>query len=165
MSEFDEIKKLDFLELTGDIVSAYVSKNSIAYSRLGELIVDVHQALQNLGKPREVAADQIAKPTPAQIKKSITPNGLISFLDGRLYQTLKRHLTQHGLDLNTYIEQFGLPRDYPSVAPHYAARRSELAKSIGLGQIRSQARAREKEASEGKLTEPPKRRGRPPKAV
>lgn len=74
------------------------------------------------------------KPTPAQIRKSITPDALTSFIDGKPYKTLKRHLTKHGLTIETYRERYGLPQDYPSTAASYSAQRSALAKQLGLGQ-------------------------------
>jgi predicted transcriptional regulator len=154
---------VNYVDLTAELVSAYISNNSVRPADLGELIATVHQTLKGLGGPAEPVVERVEKPTPSQIKKSITPDGLISFVDGKTYQTLKRHLTGHGLDLHTYKERYGLPRDYPTVAPNYAARRSELAKSIGLGQTRS--KAPEDAASEGEPTEAPKRRGRPPKAA
>ena len=163
MQDVNETEAADFIDLTAELVSAYISNNSVRPAELGELIVTVHQALKSLGEPAEPAVEQLDKPTLAQIKKSITPEGLISFMDGKAYKTLKRHLTANGLDLHTYRERYGLPKDYPSVAANYAARRSELAKSIGLGQLRSQV---SKDAgSESELAEEPKRRGRPRKAA
>ena len=74
------------------------------------------------------------RPTPAQIRKSIRPDGLVSFIDGKSYKTLKRHLTKHGLDPQSYRDRFGLPSDYPTTSANYSAQRSALAKSLGLGQ-------------------------------
>ena len=118
-----------------EIVSAYVSNNSVRADDLPELIASVHAALTRLGKTAEPAAG-IEKPTPAQIKKSVTPDALISFIDGKPYKTLKRHLTGHGLDPYSYRQRYGLSADYPMVAASYTAKRSELAKSFGLGQAR-----------------------------
>ena len=78
---------------------------------------------------------EVEKTTAAQVRRSVTPYGIVSFLDGKTYKTLKRHLRTYGLDPNSYRARFGLPVEYPMVAPEYAARRSELAKSIGLGRI------------------------------
>ena len=75
----------------------------------------------------------VEKPSPAQIRKSVRPDGIVSFIDGKTYKTLKRHLTSHGLDPRSYRERYGLPADYPMVAPSYAEKRSQLAKQIGLG--------------------------------
>lgn len=74
-------------------------------------------------------------PTPAQIRKSVMADSIVSFLDGRTYKTMKRHLTSHGLDPHSYRQRYGLPADYPMVASYYAAMRSDLAKSIGLGRV------------------------------
>ena len=103
------------------------------------------------------------KPTPAvPIKKSITPDFLISLEDGKRYKSLKRHLTGRGLTPEQYREKWGLARDYPMVAPNYAAKRSELARSMGLGQQRKgKARmAAKTAATASKVAELPKKRGR-----
>ena len=106
---------------------------------------------------------EIEKPTAAQIRKSVTPDHLISFLDGKPYRSLKRHLTSQGMTPAEYRQKFGLPHDYPMVAASYAAARSELAKNLGLGQIRrDRAAARRAEAAEPAAI--PARRGRPKKA-
>lgn len=97
-----------------------------------------------------------------QIKKSITPEGLISFMDGKRYKTLKRHLTTHGLSPESYRVRFGLPHDYPMVASDYAAQRSALAKSIGLGRVSAEVPAA---PAEEVVKAEPKRRGRPSKAA
>ncbi|SFT28250.1 ROS/MUCR transcriptional regulator protein [Methylobacterium sp. yr668] len=99
----------------------------------------MHAAIAGLadGTPSlssEAAAERtVEKPTPAQIRKSVRHDGIVSFIDGKAYKTLKRHLTSHGLDPKSYRERFGLPADYPMTAPSYAAQRSALAKAIGLG--------------------------------
>ena len=124
-----------YIEHTAEIVSSYISNNAVRADELPDLIASVHTALTWLGKSAEPAAD-IEKPTPAQIKKSITPDGLISFIDGKPYKTLKRHLTRHGMDFQGYRTRYGLPVDYPATAPNYSARRSELARALGLGQQR-----------------------------
>ncbi|WP_336491435.1 MucR family transcriptional regulator [Methylobacterium nigriterrae] len=123
----------NFIEVAGDIVSAYVSKNSVPATELPALIARVHAALVGLSQPQLQTEEKAEKPTPSQIKRSITPDGLTSFIDGKPYKTLKRHLGSHGLDPHTYRQRFGLPADYPMVAAGYAAQRSELAKAIGLG--------------------------------
>ncbi|MDR7035975.1 putative transcriptional regulator [Methylobacterium sp. BE186] len=129
-----QAQNLDFVELAGDIVSAYVSNNSLPVAELPALIVSVHAALNGLASGGvTTAAETVEKPTPAQVRKSITPDALISFIDGKPYKTLKRHLSTHGLDPYSYRQRYGLPNDYPMVAASYAAQRSELAKSIGLG--------------------------------
>jgi predicted transcriptional regulator len=138
MSESTENQTTNFIDLVGDIVSAYVSNNPVRPTDLPDLIRSVHTALQALATGSAAAAPEakIEKPTAAQIRKSVMPNGIVSFIDGKTYQTLKRHLTGHGLDPHSYRQRYGLASDYPMVASDYAARRSELAKSIGLGQLR-----------------------------
>lgn len=84
-------------------------------------------------KPEADPAAEIEKPTPKQIKASIGTEGIVSFIDGKSYKTLKRHLTTHGLDPRAYRARYGLPDDYPMVAPSYSAQRSTLAKNLGLG--------------------------------
>lgn len=137
MSENAEIQTTDFVDLTGDIVAAYVSNNPVRPSDLPDLIRTVHAALNGLAGGTSGAAPEaeIEKPTAAQIRKSVTPDGIVSFLDGRTYKTMKRHLNTKGFDPRSYRERFGLPADYPMVAPNYAAQRSALAKSIGLGRV------------------------------
>ena len=126
---------VNYIELAADIVSAFVSNNSVTTADLPTLIASVHAALQNLGEP--TAQQEQTKLTPAvPIKRSITPDFLISLEDGKRYKSLRRHLTSRGLTPEQYREKWGLPRDYPMVAPNYAAKRSELAKSMGLGQKR-----------------------------
>jgi predicted transcriptional regulator len=137
----------NFTELTADIVSAYVSKNSVRPSDLPELIGTVHAALRSAGNPPAQQAPE--RPTPVvNPKKSVTPDYIISLLDGRHYPSMKRHLSGRGLTPDQYRDMFGLPRDYPMVAPNYAKRRSELAKSMGLGQQRKKS-AQAKAASAG----------------
>jgi predicted transcriptional regulator len=152
----------DYMGLAADIVSAFVSNNSVPPSELPSLIGNVHAALQNVGQP--AAMQEEAKPAPAvSIKKSLTPDYLISLEDGKQYKSLKRHLGKLGLTPEAYREKWGLPRDYPMVAPNYAAKRSELAKSLGLGQIRSKAAQAKTAANDAVRTSPekaPAKRGR-----
>jgi predicted transcriptional regulator len=107
---------------------------------LTALIVGVHAALSGIAKaPAAPDAEQIEteKPTPAQIRRSVTPDALISFIDGKPYKTLKRHLAVHGLTPHAYCERYGLPAHYPTTAPNYSAQRSAMAKGFGLGQSRA----------------------------
>ena len=161
MEENAETEATNPIVTVTDIVSAYVSNNSVRPGDLPELIASVHAALTALGKPAEPSEEQVEKPTPAQIRKSITPDWLISFIDGKSYKTLKRHLTTHGMDIQGYRARYGLPSDYPSTAANYSAQRSELAKSLGLGQQRRKATPEAATAS----AEKPKGRGRPRKAA
>ncbi|ACA20992.1 transcriptional regulator, MucR family [Methylobacterium sp. 4-46] len=119
--------------LVVDIVAAYVSNNSVRPDDLPNLIASVGATLGDLGKPAAPPAEETPKATPAQIRKSITPDALISFIDAKPYKSMKRHLTKNGLTPDEYRQRYGLPRDYPTVAPNYAAQRSELAKQLGLG--------------------------------
>ncbi|RAZ72895.1 MucR family transcriptional regulator [Mesorhizobium atlanticum] len=132
MAEEAENKTDALIELTADVVSAYVSNNPVPLSELAALIGQVHVALKaTLG-----AAPETAEPlTPAvPIKKSVTPDYIISLEDGKKFKSLKRHLATHyGLTPDEYRAKWGLPADYPMVAPNYAATRSALAKSLGLG--------------------------------
>jgi predicted transcriptional regulator len=124
-------------ELTSGIVSAYVSNNSLTVSALPELISSVYAALTGLLAP--APAPEAEKPVPpVSIKKSVTPDYIISLEDGRQYKSLKRHLTGRGMTPDEYRTKWGLPRDYPMVAPNYAAQRSELAKAMGLGRKRAE---------------------------
>jgi predicted transcriptional regulator len=124
-----------FTEMTAEVVSAYIANNSIQRGDLTGLIISVHEAFQALVAPKKPAP---AKPEPAvSIRKSVTPDFLISLEDGRKYKSLKRHLRGLGLTPEEYRTKWNLPHDYPMVAPGYAQRRSELAKSMGLGQARS----------------------------
>lgn len=137
MSDNIETQATDFVDLTGDLVAAYVSNNSIRPADLPDLIRAIHAALCGLDRDNAQASaePEVEKPTAAQIRKSVQQDGIVSFLDGKTYKTLKRHLGVHGLDAHSYRQRFGLPAEYPMVAPAYAARRSELAKSIGLGRV------------------------------
>ncbi|MGE8131935.1 MucR family transcriptional regulator [Methylobacterium sp. NPDC080182] len=127
----------DPVELTSDIVAAYVANNSIPALELPNLIQSVHDAVRGLtaGDTSGAVAtpDGVAKPSPAQIRKSIRHDGIVSFIDGKTYKTLKRHLAAHNHDPESYRDRYGLPADYPMVAKSYAERRSALAKALGLG--------------------------------
>lgn len=120
-----------------ELISAYVSNNQLPAGELPALIGSVHAALKRLAMSDVAVAtkevEKAQRPTNAEIRKSIGRDGLVSFIDGKAYKTLKRHLSSHGFDPDSYRERFGLPNDYPMVAPSYAARRSALAKEIGLG--------------------------------
>jgi predicted transcriptional regulator len=117
----------------------------------------VHAALGNLGQPAALSEPEVERPTAAQIRKSITRDALISFIDGKAYKPLKRHLTKHGLTPQAYCARYGLPNDYPMGAPRYAAQRYELAKAIGLGRFAMKAAA---EKPKKAAVEEPKTRGR-----
>lgn len=148
-----------FIEQASDIVSAYVSNNSVPISELPGLLAGVHAALTKLSAPAATATEAADKPTPAQIRKSVTPDALISFIDGKPYKTLKRHLSTHGMTIEEYRMRFGLPRYYPSTAANYSAQRSALAKSTGLGNQRRKAAPKAAGMVEA-VAETPKKRGR-----
>lgn len=136
-----------------EIVSAYVSNNPLPQTELPTLIASVATALKTLTIGGAApAAEAVEKPTPTQIRKSVTPVALISFIDGRPYKTLKRHLSKHGLDPVSYRERFGLPSDYPMVSSNYSEQRSHLAKSLGLGRLGAEGRDAAAEKTESKTT-------------
>lgn len=122
-------------ELTAEVVAAYVSNNVVQTADLPNLISEVHTAL---GLTGSVEAAPVEKPKPAvSIRKSVQNDYIICLEDGMKFKSLKRHLmTYHGLTPEEYREKWGLPSDYPMVAPAYAEARSRLAKEMGLGQKR-----------------------------
>ena len=126
-------EKTEVIEMTADIVSAYVGNNTIGTGDLPALIQSVHRALSNItggAEPAEVAPKEPAVP----IRRSITPDHLICLEDGRKFKSLKRHLrTKYNMSPEDYRAKWGLAKDYPMVAPNYAEQRSSLAKKIGLG--------------------------------
>ena len=137
----DNIAGANYIELAADIVSAYVSNNSVPSGDLPTLISEVHSALLKVGGGTiEIPAEA---PKPAvPVKKSVTPDYIICLEDGKKFKSLKRHLrTQYNMTPEQYREKWGLPVDYPMVAPNYAKARSELAKEMGLGQQRRKRRA------------------------
>jgi len=122
-----------FIELTASIVSAYVSNNSVPTADLPALIGQVHAALTRVSSGHGDAPSEPPKPA-VSLKKSITPDYIVCLEDGKKFKSLKRHLsTDHGLTPDEYRAKWGLPADYPMVAPSYSATRSALAKSSGLG--------------------------------
>ena len=125
-----------FIELAADIVSAYVSNNPVPLAELPNLIRDVHTALMRVTEETAVVEPEPLKPA-VPVKKSITNDYIICLEDGKQFKSLKRHLrTQYNLSPDAYREKWGLPPDYPMVAPSYAKARSNLAKQMGLGQQR-----------------------------
>jgi len=126
--------KAEIIEMTTDIVSAYVGNNSVAAADLPALIQSVHKALSGVdggAEPVEAAPKEPA----VSVKKSITPDHLICLEDGRKFKSLKRHLrTKYNMSPEDYRAKWGLAKDYPMVAPNYARARSDLAKQMGLGQ-------------------------------
>jgi predicted transcriptional regulator len=140
MDDTIQVSQTNYIDLASDIVSAYVANNSLPIGELPALLRGVHSALAALSPGASApTAEPVQKLTPAQVKKSISADGLISFEDGKPYKTLRRHLTTRGLTPEAYREKWGLPRDYPMVAASYSEQRSSLAKSLGLGQQRRSA--------------------------
>jgi predicted transcriptional regulator len=126
----------NFIELTAEIVSAFVSNNSVAAGDIPGLINQVHSALLRVSSGGKEQPAEPLKPA-VSVKKSITADHLVCLEDGKKFKSLKRHLrTQYSMTPEQYREKWGLPADYPMVAPNYAAARSKLAKDMGLGQQR-----------------------------
>jgi predicted transcriptional regulator len=139
------------VELAAGIVAAFVSHNSLPVAELPALIASVDAALRRLATGAPAAAPVEEKPEPAvSVRKSITPDYLVCLDDGKKFKSLRRHLATLGMTPDDYRTKWGLPADYPMVAPNYAAQRSNLAKQMGLGQARKKAA--------------PARAGRKPKA-
>ncbi len=129
----DDKPSAELLELTSKIVAAHVSHNAVPTTDLPGLMATVHQALATAGTEEAAGRPKSAVP----IKQSIKPEYIVCLEDGKKHKMLKRHLmTAHGMTPDEYRERWGLPRDYPMVAPNYAAMRSKLAKKIGLGRKR-----------------------------
>jgi predicted transcriptional regulator len=132
----DTASNSNFIELTTKIVSAFVSNNSVAAAEIPALINQVHSALLRVSSGGKEQPPEPLKPA-IPVKKSITPDYLVCLEDGKKFKSLKRHLrTQYNVTPEQYREKWGLPPDYPMVAPNYAAARSKLAKDMGLGQQR-----------------------------
>lgn len=119
--------------LVAGIVSAFVTGNRVLPGELPALIATVGATLDSLGGPAPVEAPATEAKSPTQIRASKQDDYLVSFVDSRRYKSLKRHLSGHGLTPEAYRQRFGLPADYPMVAAAYSRRRSDLAKSFGLG--------------------------------
>ena len=126
----------NYVELAADIVSAYVSNNSVASSDLPNLIGAVHAALARVGGSSIEVPTEAPRPA-VPVKRSVTADFIICLEDGKKFKSLKRHLrTQYNMTPEEYREKWSLPSDYPMVAPNYAEARSELARKMGLGQQR-----------------------------
>jgi predicted transcriptional regulator len=126
--------KTQLVELTADIAAAYLSANTVPAADLPSLIQTIHAALAGVTSGAPAPASEPQKPA-ISVKKSITPDYLISLEDGKKYKSLKRHLrTKYNMTPDDYRTKWGLGKDYPMVAPNYAAARSEMARNMGLGQ-------------------------------
>src|SRR5690349_10830822 len=138
----DNSASANYIELAADIVSAYVSNNSVPSGDLPSLINDIHMALVKVSGGGVDVPPEAPKPV-VPVKKSVTPDYIICLDDGKKFKSLKRHLrTQYSMTPEQYREKWGLPSDYPMVAPNYAKARSDLAKEMGLGQQRRKRRAK-----------------------
>ncbi|MDQ2101248.1 MucR family transcriptional regulator [Azospirillum isscasi] len=135
----------ELLRMTADIVSAYVSKNVLPAQQIPEVINTVYSSLTGLNtQPREIPSEPLKPAVP--IRKSVTPEYIVCLEDGKKLKMLKRHLrSTYNMSPDEYRARWGLPPDYPMVAPNYAAQRSEFAKRIGLG--RSSGRQTRRKAS------------------
>jgi predicted transcriptional regulator len=131
-----------FIELAASIVAAYVTNNPVQAANLPSLIESVHSAVAGLDKVAEPAA--AAKAPAVNPKKSVFPDYIISLEDGRRFKSMKRHLGLLGMTPQEYRAKWNLPADYPMVAPNYAAARSALAKSMGLGRKAAPVKAKPK---------------------
>ena len=131
MTEEIDRHAAELAELTADIVSAFVSSNAVPMAGLSDLIASVHLSLSGLRQP--VVAPVAALVPAVNPKRSVFPDYIISLEDGRRFKSLKRHLGLLGMTPDEYRAKWGLARDYPMVAPNYAATRSALAKASGLG--------------------------------
>ena len=131
-----------YIQLTANIVSAYVSNNTVASAEIPNLIAQVYSALMRISSGQTAPPAEPLKPAVA-VKRSVTPEYIVCLEDGKKFKSLKRHLrTQYGITPEQYREKWGLPPDYPMVAPNYAAARSQLAKQMGLGQQRRRRKER-----------------------
>ena len=156
----DEHNKTELVNLTSEIVAAYVANNSVPVAELPGLIRSINQALGTLGEAPAPAVEPETPKPAVPVKKSVTEDYLISLFDGRKFKSLKRHLSaEHGMTPDEYRTMFGLPKDYPMVAPAYAKQRSSLAKSLGLGRKFAVAEAKPEVAPEPE-PEAPKKRSR-----
>ena len=129
-----DIAGKSFIDLTANIVSAYVSNNTTPASEIPALISQIHAALVRVSAGRVETPLEPAKPA-VSVRKSVTAEYLVCLGDGKRFKSLKRHLrTQYNMTPEQYRDKWGLPPDYPMVAPNYAVARSQLAKKMGLGQ-------------------------------
>lgn len=136
LSETLERNNEMLIELTADVVAAYVSNNPVPVSELSNLIADVHSALGRVGSASEIAIAEKQKPA-VNPKRSVHDDYIVCLEDGKKFKSLKRHLmTHYNLTPEQYREKWGLDSGYPMVAPNYAAARSQLAKDMGLGRKR-----------------------------
>lgn len=129
----EQVAAEEILRMTAEVVSAYLSNNTLPASQISEVILTVHNSLNALGTGKSESASEPPKPA-VPIKKSVTPDYIVCLEDGKKLKMLKRHLrSTYAMTPEEYRTKWGLPADYPMVAPNYAQQRSEFAKKIGLG--------------------------------
>jgi predicted transcriptional regulator len=132
----DNPEESAYIELTAQIVSAYLGNNPVPSGEIANLISQVHAALKRVSSGQVAVVAEAAKPAVA-VKRSISSDYIVCLEDGKKFKSLKRHLrTRYNMTPEQYREKWGLPPDYPMVAPNYAATRSQLARQMGLGQQR-----------------------------
>ena len=135
--DLDSEIQAQLIQMTSDVVAAYVSNNPVQANDLPNVIERVHATIRDLSGPTADASPKESMPA-VSVRKSITPDYLVCLEDGKRFKSLKRHLrSKYNLSPEEYREKWGLPSDYPMVAPNYAKQRSELAKKMGLGQSKS----------------------------
>jgi predicted transcriptional regulator len=156
------VAKSNPIELAAEIVTAFVSNNSVPRSELSALFETVHTAVRRLADGTETPPAVEAQAPAVSIHKSVTPDYLICLDDGRKFKTMRLHLAKLGMTPEQYRVKWNLPADYPMVAANYAALRSAMAKKIGLGQIRKKAVAR---TSDAPPSASKRKGGRPRKAA
>jgi predicted transcriptional regulator len=146
MADVGEQQNADLIELSSEIVAAYVGHNALSPTDLPKLIGEVYAALKGLGAGPSASEAEAPKPA-VPVRRSINPDYLVCLEDGKKFKSLKRHLmTHHQLTPQQYREKWSLAADYPMVAPNYSATRSSLAKSSGLGRKAPPARRGRKAA-------------------
>ncbi|WP_421731105.1 MucR family transcriptional regulator [Brevundimonas sp.] len=146
-----QINESDLLAMTVGIVANYVGANKVDAATVPSLIQTVYASLAATGTPAApVEAAKAAPLTAAQARKLITPSGILSLITQKPFKSMKRHIATHGYSPESYRAHFGLPADFPMVHPDYARARSEMAKSMGLGQGGRQPKKAAKPAAKGR---------------
>jgi predicted transcriptional regulator len=157
--------KLDVIALSADIAAAFISKNKLPPADISTLIRDIHGALSSLGVDKSEAKPESHQPA-VPIKNSVKPDYIVCLEDGKKFKSLKRHLrSSFNMSPEEYRTKWGLKHDYPMVAPAYAAKRSELAKSMGLGNLRTQAKATRVAVEKGPTAKGPRKKAKGAKAM
>ena len=152
--------ELDLTGLTADIVSAYVAHNALTGDKLPDLIGSVYGALSRASL-QAVEPEKVELKPAVAIKKSVTPEYIICLEDGKKFKSLKRHLrSEYNMSPEEYREKWGLPHDYPMVAPSYAAARSDLAKNMGLVRRSAAIAGTQEVPAKAEPVEKPKERGK-----